>query len=99
MFGDGPGLSCAADHAKKRERAMNPGFEHQRVVFVTARDDEAKSGLGRKGRGAEFAPVAGAEENVAREKVVVRQFGAVVKNSDGEIQLQRERRDGLRDVA
>ena len=99
MFANRPRFSRAADHAEELKRAMYPCLQHERIVLVTARDDEAECGRGGEGRVELVLPMTDMKGNFARENVVVREFGAVVKNADGEIELQRERRDGLGDVA
>jgi len=67
-------------------------------MLMAARDDEAK-GFFRRTEFQQFVPAADAQFHGGREKFVVRKFRAVVENGDGKIQLQRERRDGLRDMA
>ena len=99
VFGNRARFAGAADHAKKLKRPVNPRFQHERVMLVAARDDQTESRHRRERRGAKLAPVTGAEEDFLREKIMVCQLWSIIKNRDGEIQLQRQRCDGLRDVA
>ena len=78
---------------------MYPRLQHERVVLVTARDDESKRGYDGERHIKDLLPMTDMKRNVTREDVVVSKFGAVVENTDGEIELQRERRDSLGDVA
>ena len=61
VLGNRPPFARAADHAEELKRAVNPAFQHERVVLVAARDDEAERGRRRERLGAKLAPVAGAQ--------------------------------------
>src|SRR6478609_9262022 len=98
MRRDGARFAGAADHAEELKWTMNPGFEDESVVFVAARDDEAKGWHGSERRGEDVAPSADVQRNVRRENVVVRQFGAIIKNADSEIELVGEGSNRLGDV-
>ena len=78
---------------------MNPRFQNQRVMLVAARDDQSKGRHGRERRFTEFAPVAGSDGNLLRKNLVVRQLRPVVENCGREVQLERQRGDGLRESA
>ena len=99
IFRDRPRFSRAADHAEELKRAMYPRLQHERVVLVSARDDESERRRSGEGRVELVVPMTDMKGNFARENVVISELGAVVENADGEIELQRERRDGLGDVA
>ena len=99
LFAHDARLAAAANHAQKNKRLMNPLGQHQRVMLMAARDDEAERGRFRQRHFQKLMPAADPQLHVGRKKLVVRQFRPVVENGHGKIELQRERRDGLRDVA
>lgn len=98
MFLDGAGLALAADHAEEREVARDPMAEDEGVVAMAAGDDEAEGAGGDERFGERFFPVADAEGD-AGEDFLIGERGAVVEDSDGEIEREGHGGDGLRDVS
>lgn len=42
MLGNRAGFARTANHPEKLKRSMNPCLQHERVMFVSARNDESK---------------------------------------------------------
>jgi len=78
---------------------MYPSLQRDRVVIVTARDDKPELGSGGEWLVLQIIPMTGTKRRFGQEHSVVCEFGSVVENTEGEIALQREQLDGLRDAA
>ena len=61
LFAHDARLAAAADHAQKNKRTMNPLGQHQRVMLVAARDDEAEGRRCRQRHFQKFVPAADAQ--------------------------------------
>src|SRR2546430_10406375 len=99
LLKDQPPFSFAANQTEKDERTTHPFTQHQRVVLMSARDDETERWPLWHRLFQKLFPVIDSKF-CSRWKIMrVRQRRAVVEHRDLEIQLQSEWRDGLRDVA
>ena len=98
MFEDNAGLACAADHAEKQKRFVNPVLEDEGVVAMAAGDDEREGRHVGRRQGSEFFPGIHLKMDFARKILMAGERGAVVENGDVEIKLESERGDGLGDV-
>jgi len=77
---------------------MNPISEHERVVLVASRDNQPKGrALGHRFP-QQFVPAVDPENGCRAGKIVIGQSGAIVKNTHTEIELARQRRNGLGNV-
>ena len=99
MFEDDAGLARAADHAEEQKWFVDPVRKHERIVPMTARDDEREGRDFRRREREEFFPDIRLKINGVWKILVVSERGAVIEYCYVEIELQRERGDGLGNVA
>jgi hypothetical protein len=99
LLRDDAPFATAANHAEKGERLANPLAQHQRIVLMTARDDETERGRGRQRLAQDFFPSLDTKLRDGGKVLVVRECGAVVEHGHSKVELERERSDSLRDVA
>src|ERR1043166_1321419 len=98
LLEDNPSFALAADHTEKRERPLNPVFQHERVVLMAARDDEPERGSLRWQFAKQLLPCIDTETCGTRKILRVGERRAVIEDRHIEAELDSDWSDGLRDV-
>jgi hypothetical protein len=99
LFPDHTRLAPAADHPQKHKWPVNPFRQHQRVMLMASRDEQAEGGLFRHRFLEKFVPRSHAQAGGRWKDIVIGQIGAIIEDGHVKIQLQGERRDSLCDMA
>ena len=68
MVEDDAGLARAANHAEKKKGLLDPMFEHEGVVAMTARDEQGEGGRGGRRQQEQFFPGIHARNRMAGGK-------------------------------